>query len=118
MDDLRAELVLRAAECVPAGRVAPYGMLARVTGTHARFVGRVMATYGSGVPWWRVTNARGELPAPIAARARTHWEDEAIPLHGDGVALRRVLADEDALVGAWEAAVADLVEEEEGEQAV
>ena len=108
MDERRLELVLRAAECVPPGTVTSYGVIARVTGTSPRFVGRVLATHGSFVPWWRVTNVRGELPTPIMARAQERWDAEDIP-HLDGrVLLRQCAASEAELQQAWEQAVQDL----------
>lgn len=110
MDELRAELVLRAAESVPAGRIAPYGMLGRITGTGARFVGRVMAVYGREVPWWRVTNAKGELPPELLARAREKWHLEGIPLDPPSARIRRCLADEDELRCRWEPRITDIVE--------
>jgi methylated-DNA-protein-cysteine methyltransferase-like protein len=50
---------------VPAGRVATYGQIAELAGLprRARMVGyalRVLSE-GSGVPWHRVVNARGEV---------------------------------------------------------
>ncbi|WP_236864200.1 MGMT family protein [Brevibacterium daeguense] len=113
MDERRVELVLRAAECIPPGSVAPYSMLARITGTTARYVGKVMAEHGSFVPWWRVTNVRGELPAAIRSRAAEHWHDEGIP-HRDGrVDLPSAAADEHELRRCWLKRSADLWEQGE-----
>lgn len=80
MDELASERVLRAVECIPPGSVAAYGDLARATGTSPRFAARVMSTYGGGVPWWRVPNAKGELPPALARSALPHWEEEGTPL--------------------------------------
>lgn len=113
MDERRTELVLRAVECVPAGRIAPYGMLGRVTGTSARFVGRVLATHGSFVPWWRVTNVRGVLPAPIRAEAARRWDAEGIPHSGGRARIEDCAADEALLRESWEAASRDLHTPEE-----
>jgi methylated-DNA-protein-cysteine methyltransferase-like protein len=55
------------------GEVTTYGDVAAVAGypRHARLVGRVLATTGADVPWWRVVNASGRLvsghPAEQAA---------------------------------------------------
>ena len=61
MPDVAAELtveqVLHAVECIPAGRVVSYGDVAELVGTSARRVGAIMASAGSGVPWWRVVSA-------------------------------------------------------------
>jgi methylated-DNA-protein-cysteine methyltransferase related protein len=50
---------------IPAGRVASYGQVARVAGlaNHARQVGYALhgLAEGSGVPWHRVINVRGEI---------------------------------------------------------
>jgi len=50
---------------IPRGRVATYGQVAIYAGLpgHARQVGTALASLpeGSGVPWHRVINARGEV---------------------------------------------------------
>lgn len=50
---------------IPRGRVATYGQVAAYAGLpgHARQVGTALASLpeGSGVPWHRVINARGEV---------------------------------------------------------
>jgi methylated-DNA-protein-cysteine methyltransferase related protein len=113
MDERRVELVLRAAECIPSGCIAPYSMLARITGTTARYVGRVMAEHGSFVPWWRVTNVRGELPEAIRSTAARHWNDEGIP-HRDGRAeLPVAMVDEHELRRCWLKSSADLLDQGE-----
>lgn len=78
VDDLMVERVLRAAECVPPGRVTTYGQIADLVGTGARQVGRVMATAGAAVPWWRVVNAQGRLPAHLSSRALAEWRREGV----------------------------------------
>lgn len=108
MDDVRIERVLRCVESIPAGRIAPYSMVGRVTGESARIVGRIMSTYGSNVPWWRVTNVRGELPGALASRATAHWEAEAIDHDAGTARLRMCLADEETLQTAFSHATSDL----------
>lgn len=89
MDDIRVERVLRVAEGIPPGRVATYGDVGAVAGEPPRLVGRILATWGSGVPWWRVCNARGEIPGH-ALPATEHWRAEGTALTADGrVALRQ-----------------------------
>lgn len=112
MDDLTVERVLRTVEAIPAGRVAAYGQVGAVAGIGARLTGRIMATWGGGVPWWRVTDASGRLPAPLLARARPLWEAEGIPLAptGHGCAIRRCGADLGQLAADAHAAWADLPE--------
>ena len=56
------EAVLSVVEQVPPGRVTTYGAVAAAVGQGGpRQVGRVMATYGGPVPWWRVVRADGGL---------------------------------------------------------
>lgn len=62
--DEYVEAVISLVERVPPGRVTTYGALAAAVGRGGpRQVGRVMATYGGPVPWWRVVRADGTLPA-------------------------------------------------------
>lgn len=112
MDDVMVERVLRAVELVPAGRVVTYGDIADLVGIGPRLVGRVMGTWGSGVPWWRVVNAAGDLPDFHLARAHEEWvlEGIAIKPSGKGCRIGRHRADLPALAAAWEQAVADLPE--------
>lgn len=75
------DAVLAVVSDIPAGRVATYGDVAALLGSRgARAVGRVMALYGSDVPWWRVLRAGGHPPAGHGARARAHYEREGTPL--------------------------------------
>ena len=81
-DDREAyvEAVLRVVEAIPPGRVVSYGAVAAaVRRGGPRQVGRVMATYGGTVPWWRVVRADGTLP-PSHARARHRYQAEGTPL--------------------------------------
>lgn len=89
------ERVLVAVELVPVGHVVSYGDVAELVGTSARRVGAVLKLDGHGVPWWRVTNASGELTAPLLSEARTHWAREGITVapSGKGCQLRRHRAD-------------------------
>jgi methylated-DNA-protein-cysteine methyltransferase-like protein len=108
MDDLVVERVLRCCECVPAGRLATYGMVARLAGTSPRLVGRIMSVYGANVSWWRIVNARGELPAALAVRARPHWEDEAVTYVGPRARLPEHRVDEATWAAACVTVLADL----------
>ena len=83
MDDLLVERVLRLAEQVPAGCVTSYGDLAEALGAGPRQVGAVMARWGSGVPWWRVTSASGTLPPHLLPQAAGHWAAEGIDVRHD-----------------------------------
>jgi methylated-DNA-protein-cysteine methyltransferase-like protein len=57
-----------AVEAIPRGRVASYGQVAAAAGLpgRARMVGKALSHLppGSGVPWQRVVNARGEISLP------------------------------------------------------
>ncbi|GAA4674873.1 hypothetical protein GCM10023347_31440 [Streptomyces chumphonensis] len=98
-----AERVLEVAELIPAGRVLTYGDVARWLREDAgeraadagrsgaiprvggpRQVGRVMALYGGGVPWWRVVRADGVLLRGSEERALGHYRDEGTPLRPAG----------------------------------
>ncbi|MGO3479763.1 MAG: MGMT family protein [Brachybacterium tyrofermentans] len=82
MDDVTVERVLRVVEAIPAGRVAAYGEVGAIVGVGPRLVGRIMRTWGSDVPWWRVTNASGDHP--LLARALPYWETEGITVKPNG----------------------------------
>ncbi len=76
-----ADRVLEVVEKIPAGCVMSYGDIAGYLGAGGpRQVGRVLATYGGAVAWWRVIHADG-TPAPghdLAALA--HYAQEGTPL--------------------------------------
>ena len=59
------ELVYRVVRCIPPGRVATYGQVARIAGMPrgARTVGWALRALpgGSDVPWQRVVNAKGTI---------------------------------------------------------
>lgn len=110
VDELLVERVLRAVEQVPQGRLVAYGDIARLVGTGPRQVGSVMRHWGGHVPWWRVTNASGELPAHLVDEASQLWAQEGIlpGRTGRGAPLARYRADLVTLAGAYERACADL----------
>jgi methylated-DNA-protein-cysteine methyltransferase-like protein len=71
---------------IPSGRVATYGQVAALAGLpgHARQVGYALHALpeGSGVPWQRVINHRGE----ISARADSFFEPvQRAMLEAEGV---------------------------------
>jgi methylated-DNA-protein-cysteine methyltransferase-like protein len=80
------EQIYRLVRCIPAGKVATYGQIARMLGQPqaARTVGWAMGSIpdGSDVPWQRVINSRGtiSLPAgsPGATLQRALLEDEGV----------------------------------------
>ena len=110
-DEALVEQILRAVELVPGSSVATYGDIASVVGIGPRHVGNVLARWGHGVPWWRVTNARGELPSSLLNHALQHWDVEGIPVHssGKGCRLAECRADMVALETAWARCVTDIL---------
>lgn len=95
MDDL-VECVLDLAAEIPAGRVSTYGRVAvearvRCGRGSARQVGRIMATRGGEVPWWRVVTASGAPADAVSGRALTLLRAEGTPLRGDRVVLAAAL---------------------------
>lgn len=104
------EKVLTAVEMVPPGHVVSYGDIAELVGTSARRVGTIMSRHGSAVPWWRVTNASGELPAHLLEEAGKRWAEEGIgrSASGRGCRISRHRADLVALGEAWADATADV----------
>lgn len=82
------ERVLGVVELIPAGRVVSYGDVAELVGSTPRRVGSIMAERGSTVPWWRVTNASGRMPAHLADEAARRWAAESTPLRADGAGCR------------------------------
>lgn len=111
MDDLTVEKVLRVVEAIPPGRVVAYGEIGAIVGVGPRLVGRIMRTWGSTVPWWRVTNAYGDHP--LLARALPHWQEEGIMLkpNGRGCRIAEFGADLEQLRGDAAPALAELDEE-------
>ncbi|MFC8363972.1 MGMT family protein [Streptomyces griseorubiginosus] len=78
-----AERVLDVAERIPPGRVMTYGDVAEwLEEGGPRQVGRVMALYGSPVPWWRVVRADGVLLPGHELEALARYREEGTPLKG------------------------------------
>ncbi|MEU5973341.1 MGMT family protein [Streptomyces sp. NPDC047315] len=76
-----AERVLDVAELIPPGRVMTYGDIAEWLGEGGpRQVGRVMALYGGGVPWWRVVRSDGTLLPGHEPEALGNYRAEGTPL--------------------------------------
>ncbi len=76
-----AERVLEVAEMIPPGRVMTYGDVAEwLEEGGPRQVGRVMALYGGGAPWWRVVRSDGVLLPGHEPRALGRYRAEGTPL--------------------------------------
>lgn len=112
MDEILVERVLRAVEQVPRGRLVAYGDLAALVGVGPRQVGSVMRHWGGNVPWWRVTNASGDLPAHLRGQAQTLWAQEGILVkrNGRGARMADYRADLSRLAADWERACTELEE--------
>lgn len=83
------EAVLDVVDEVPPGRVTTYGLVAeavreRLGRGGARQVGRLMATEGGAVAWWRVVRADGTLPDALRERAAAHYAAEGTALRPAG----------------------------------
>ena len=79
--------VLSAVDEIPAGRVATYGQIARLTGRerNARLVGRIlsMAEFYGNYPCHRVVNHAGRT-APGFADQRRRLEEEGVEFRANG----------------------------------
>lgn len=106
--ELTIERVLTLVELVPRGRVVSYGDLGKIVGIGPRQVGSFMRHHSDGLTWWRITNASGDLPAPLRERARPHWTDEGILFKRNGLGCRIAdyRADLDALATAYQERIA------------
>jgi methylated-DNA-protein-cysteine methyltransferase-like protein len=71
---------------IPPGRVATYGQVAALAGKpgHARQAGYAMHALpeGSGVPWHRVINARGEISPRTEAGWAEGWQRHLLEEEG------------------------------------
>ena len=110
--ELTIERVLTLVELVPRGRVVSYGDLGQIVGIGPRQVGSFMAHHSDGLPWWRVTNAAGDLPRDLLDRARPHWANEGILVKRNGLGCRIAdyRADLDALATAYRVRIADTLD--------
>ncbi|HLU73051.1 MAG TPA: MGMT family protein [Nonomuraea sp.] len=91
MDGLNpyAERVLDVVDRIPPGKVMSYGDIAEYLGEGGpRQVGRVMSTWGGGVPWWRVVHADGTGAPGHEVTCLSRWRAEATPLRGKRVDMR------------------------------
>ena len=93
----KAERIIRR---IPYGKVATYGQIAALAGSHraSRAVIRVLHT-SKGLPWHRVINSRGEIslkPPDGGEEQRDLLEGEGVEFRLDGkVDLRMYLWDPD-----------------------
>jgi methylated-DNA-protein-cysteine methyltransferase-like protein len=87
MVDSFFEQVYQVVRCIPSGRVATYGQIARLLGMPhaARTVGWALHSIPEGydVPWQRVVNARGII---------------SLDAHGPGGAIQRALLEAEGVI--------------------
>lgn len=105
------ERVYAIVRLIPAGRVVSYGDVAGMLGMSPRMVGRYLAlNEETDLPWWRVVNASGDLPAHVREHALAHWAAEDVTLKPDelGVSIARYRADLPELADAAEAQLGPL----------
>jgi alkylated DNA nucleotide flippase Atl1 len=99
MEDF-AERVLDVVERIPPGKVMSYGDVAEFLGAGGpRQVGRVMATQGGGVPWWRVLRADGTVVPELEERAFAQYAKEGTPLRGSKVDMHAARWEGDLMTG-------------------
>lgn len=81
--------VLDVVDAIPPGQVMSYGDIAEYLGAGGpRQVGRVLASYGGGVAWWRVIHADGTPPDGHEAQALAHYKAEGTPLRSAALPVR------------------------------
>jgi alkylated DNA nucleotide flippase Atl1 len=80
LDDY-ASRVLDVVDSIAPGTVMTYGDIADYLGEGGpRQVGRILAVWGGGVPWWRVVHADGSLLAGHEQAALARYAAENTPL--------------------------------------
>jgi alkylated DNA nucleotide flippase Atl1 len=87
-----ASRVLDVVDSITPGSVMSYGDVAEFLGEGGpRQVGRILALWGGGVPWWRVVHADGSLLAGHERTALAAYQAENTPLrYPSGGALPRI----------------------------
>lgn len=86
------ELIYKVVRCIPPGKVATYGQIAKIMGQPqaARTVGWAMGAVpdGSDVPWQRVINSKGLISfppgSPGATLQRALLEEEGVVFDDKG----------------------------------
>jgi methylated-DNA-protein-cysteine methyltransferase-like protein len=86
------DLIYKVVRCIPPGKVATYGQIAKMLGQPqaARTVGWAMGAVpdGSDVPWQRVINSKGMISfppgSPGAALQRALLEEEGVVFDDKG----------------------------------
>ena len=83
---------------IPQGTVLSYSRVAVLAGLpgRARLVGKLLASCGPGLPWWRVVRADRTLAQPVAGVQARRLRAEGILLNGARVRAAYVLPVGDA----------------------
>lgn len=97
MDPQLNEMIWQILALIPKGKVATYGQIAKLCGYpgYARYVGHTLKQLpqGTGLPWHRVINAKGQISFPKESDAyriqRTRLEQEGIAFDGEKISLKR-----------------------------
>ncbi len=78
---------------IPRGTVLSYSRVAVLAGMpgRARLVGKLLASSGAGLPWWRVVRADRTLAEPVATLQAQRLRREGIACKGDRVPAAYVL---------------------------
>jgi alkylated DNA nucleotide flippase Atl1 len=79
-----ADAVRALIEEVPAGKVVTYGDLGHAVDVGARQIGRILASGGHDVAWWRVVDASGHPPENAQDAAADRYVAEGTPFHRTG----------------------------------
>src|ERR1700682_1687769 len=84
-----SEAVQRVLRDLPRGQVVSYGEVARRAGypRAARAVGNLLAR-GTGLPWWRVVRASGELVSHGGEEQARRLRQEGVSIRGGRVVRR------------------------------
>ena len=88
----RPEVILARVARVPPGFVTTY---ADISPGAPRLAGRVLASCGPGVPWWRVVRSDGSWTQ--GERQRRLLQTEQVPIRGRRVLLAEARIDPEAI---------------------
>ena len=78
--------VARVVRAIPRGRVLSYSRVAVLAGLpgRARLIGKVMATIGSRLPWWRVLRADRTMAEEVRIEQARRLRREGVKIQHGG----------------------------------
>jgi len=78
--------VARVVRAIPRGRVLSYSRVAVLAGLpgRARLIGKVMATIGSQLPWWRVLRADRTMAEEVRVEQGKRLRREGVKVQDGG----------------------------------